>query len=62
VDLLPENIEAWDLICAYPSIIDRKGTPRVDYTAAAWVLREEHLQDRPATMRRFEAFATGLNA
>lgn len=49
------------MLCAYPSIIDRRGCPRVDYAAAAWVLIEEHVQDRPGTMRKFEAFVSGID-
>lgn len=60
-DLLPENAEAWELLCAYPSVIDRRGAPRVDYPAAAWVLKAEHIADRPGTMRKFEAFVNGID-
>jgi len=63
VDLLPENFEAWELITDYCSMIetDFRGKARVDYMAASWVLDKEFILDKPAVMRKFEAFCNGIN-
>lgn len=64
VDLLPENEEVWEFICAYPGVIATNGmspTLRVDYAAVREIAQELGITPLAELYRLLGAVARGSN-